>query len=188
MAEWLQAAINDVGMLLAALVTFWVLLRKSRDQIQERIESAKREHIEHTQSAVTRVNGALEKMMRQLPYPAWIKLALPKSDGGWEFRMQYINPSYEARMGVPLLDYVGKTDFDVWPHEVASAYFANDMKAMSGPTAIRFREPVSQPLFGADGQPGEVGAVYEFEKVRIEQYDMVAIVGFMRDTEGLAHG
>lgn len=181
MADWVSTILHDVGVIVGSVVAFWLLLRKSRDQIGKKIDKAKQDHIEITQASITRVNGALEKMMRELPYPAWIKLALPRSDGKFEFRMQYVNPAYEKWFGVALLDYVGKTDFEVWPQATAEAYFQNDMKAMGGPTAIRFREPVSQPLFGQAESHGD--AMFEFEKVRIEQYDMIAVIGFMRDVQ-----
>lgn len=78
---------------------------------------------------VLRVNEPgeiLKRYMHDLPHPAWVKLVEGSKDDP-QFVMWHINPAYERAFGVRLLRYVGKTDFEVWPHESARRFYANDM-------------------------------------------------------------
>lgn len=61
-----------------------------------------------------------------LPFPAWIKKQ--RKDGA--FVMVMINAAYEHKYSVRKARYEGRTDFDVWPHDVAQQYQNNDILVM----------------------------------------------------------
>lgn len=73
------------------------------------------------------------------PYPEWIK-----STNG---TMLFINKSYEDVFLIPegkkISDYLGKTDFDVWPENIAKIYSDNDNEVILTKSVIEFGETVS---------------------------------------------
>jgi len=70
---------------------------------------------------------------------AWIK--------DEEGRYVYLNKVYEQRFNVRMQDWLGKTDFDVWPQSVAEQLRANDLKVMQTGQGLEIDETV----FEADG-------------------------------------
>jgi PAS domain S-box-containing protein len=60
--------------------------------------------------------------MNNSPAIAWMKDA--------QSRYVYINKTYEKEFGVRSEDRLGKTDFDVWPREVAEEFRKSDLAAM----------------------------------------------------------
>ena len=46
-------------------------------------------------------------------------------------RHTYLNRAYEKRFGVRLEDWRGKTDFELWPPEIASTFRKNDLAVLS---------------------------------------------------------
>jgi PAS domain S-box-containing protein len=73
---------------------------------------------------------------------AWIK-------GGPDYRYAYINPTYQTRFALPGTEYVGKTDFDLFPEPVAAELRANDAAVRETGTARQVTETVPTP----DGVP-----------------------------------
>jgi two-component system sensor histidine kinase UhpB len=67
-------------------------------------------------------------------------LAWAKDEQG---RYVYLNAAYERQMQVRLADWLGRTDFDVWPHEVAEVFWANDQKVLANGTPIHVVESAS---------------------------------------------
>jgi PAS domain S-box-containing protein len=60
-------------------------------------------------------------------------LAWAKDEYG---RYVYLNRAYEERFGVRLQDWLGRTDFDVWPEEAACLYRDNDEKALQAAAPV----------------------------------------------------
>lgn len=60
------------------------------------------------------------------PFPTWLK----DTNGV----MLDLNPAYEnlflKPMGLTKVDYIGKTDYHIWPEDVAAKYIQNDLRAM----------------------------------------------------------
>jgi len=80
-------------------------------------------------SELRKVEGALREseerfsaFMDNSPGIAWIK-----DEQG---RYLYLNKAHEARFGVKLEDCRGKTDFDLWPPEVARVFRDNDLAVL----------------------------------------------------------
>src|SRR4051812_22668060 len=46
-----------------------------------------------------------------------------------EGRYVYVNRPYKRTFAVALEDWLGRTDFEVWPEEVARQFRANDLRA-----------------------------------------------------------
>ena len=60
-----------------------------------------------------------------------------------EGRYVYISPNYERRFGVRLDDWRGKTDFELWPREVAEQFRGNDQAVLKQNTVIELVEEAS---------------------------------------------
>lgn len=71
---------------------------------------------------------ALFNYIGALGKPAWLKVYRPESD---QFTMLYINGAYEREYARTASFYIGKTDFDVWPQDIAQRFYDNDMRTLS---------------------------------------------------------
>lgn len=71
--------------------------------------------------------------------PAWVKVYDDDRD---EFIMLYINRAYENFYDVTRERYVGATDAEVWPAEIAAVYAENDLRVLLSRDRKRVREPV----------------------------------------------
>jgi PAS domain-containing protein len=58
------------------------------------------------------------------------------------FRMAYINSHYEQLFGVTKHRYIGITDFDVYPYELAERYHIHDLNVLDTKAWEIFSEPV----------------------------------------------
>lgn len=67
----------------------------------------------------------MEAANNDLPFPMWLK--------DMSGKMMYVNPEYERAflepMGKTAKDYIGKTDYDIWPQDVAANYMSHDRAA-----------------------------------------------------------
>lgn len=126
----------------------------------------------------TKINGWLEALIMSAPFPMWVKIPYDKPEGGVGFKMLYVNQQYTEWFGVPNSRYAGRTDFEVWPKDVAIAYEKHDAMVYTTRRDQRFLEPISTSLHGVPGEHD--GQVMEFEKRVVTKDDMVAIVGSMR--------
>lgn len=88
-----------------------------------------------------------------------------------EGRYQLLNNRYEELFNVDHKVLIGKTDFEVFPREIAAAFRENDLQVLEVGKPIEFEEQVPQedgehtyisikfPLFNAEGQPYAVCGV-----------------------------
>lgn len=75
--------------------------------------------------------------MNNSPAIAWAKDA----DG----RLVYLNPAYERQLGVRLEDWRGKTDFELWPPEIARVFRDNDLAVLHHKRAVEVIEESRDP-------------------------------------------
>ena len=75
--------------------------------------------------------------MDNSPAIAWIK----DEDG----RHIYLSGAYERRFGVRLEDWLGKTDAELWPPEVAAAFRRNDAEVLASGRTLQFEEDAVEP-------------------------------------------
>lgn len=68
-----------------------------------------------------------QNVLNTLPFPAWIK----RMDADGQFRMVMINEQFTSQYGITPSEYVGRTDFQVHPKELATKYFEADRKVLS---------------------------------------------------------
>jgi PAS domain-containing protein len=78
----------------------------------------------------------------ELPIPMWVK----DTDG----TILTINRAYEKQFLEPLgktaSDYIGKTDFDIWPEEYAKKFQDNDVKALRGVVYLNEIIPINNKV------------------------------------------
>lgn len=75
--------------------------------------------------------------MDNSPTTAWIK-----DDQG---RYVYLSRTHERRFGVQLADWQGKTDFELWPPEVARQLWQNDQAVLAAGHLMEFTEETPPP-------------------------------------------
>lgn len=148
MSDATQIAIEVLGLLsvvvvnVAAVIICWIKLRDQSKKQAERITSEVR-------AGFVGINGLLRRYIEAMPFPAWIKLEHRKDDGRVELRMQFVNSQYTSLFGVATMSYEGRTDFEVWPNEVATDFYAHDLQVLGSGKAVRTTEKMSLP----DGTP-----------------------------------
>lgn len=83
------------------------------------------------------IQRALEKseklfaaFMDNSPFIAWVK----DSQG----RHEYVSRASEQELGIPVEDWIGKTDFDFWPAEVAQSHRESDSMVLNSGKTITF--------------------------------------------------
>lgn len=80
----------------------------------------------------------LQSYLDTFPEPAWIKeVHTNPQTGEVEFRMLVINRAYENEYGVSRFNYIGKTDFEIWPQAVAERFYSSDMIAYNTKRATK---------------------------------------------------
>jgi len=86
-------------------------------------------------------------------------------------RLLRVNRQYEALFGVKREQIVDKTDYDLFPKDIADRWRANDEKVLETGTSMEFEEVVPQsdglhtyisikfPIYGSSGIPYAVGGI-----------------------------
>lgn len=104
----------------------------------------------------------LESAHQDLPIPMWLK----DMDGV----MLAVNASYEETFLIPnnktIEDYIGKTDFDVWPKEVAESFRNHDKLVMRTKKVFNGEEDV---LIG--------GEMIQYSIIKYPRYAGRVIIG-----------
>lgn len=60
-------------------------------------------------------------------------------------RLVYLNKTYEDRFGIKLEDRRGKTDFELWPPEVAAEFVKNDQAVLTTGRTVEITEQTPNP-------------------------------------------
>lgn len=93
--------------------------------------------------------------MDHSPAIAWIKDA--------QNRYVYFSKTFEQRFGARLEDWRGKTDFEVWPEDVALAFHASDQAALAA----------NHPLEISETTPNADGGVSHWQVIKIPFLDRI---------------
>jgi PAS domain S-box-containing protein len=109
-----------------------------------------------------------EKRLQDMADNVAALMYIKRTDG----RYIFINRHYEQMMGLQREEVQGKTDFDLWPPEIATAYKAADRAVLQAGAPMEFEEPIPSeegiwgmwlslkfPLFDEDGTPYGVGGI-----------------------------
>ena len=71
-----------------------------------------------------------EAFMDNSPFIAWVKNSAGEH--------QYLSQPYALQIGVPIEDWQGKTDYDLWPKEIAKSHIEMDKVALESGNTIVF--------------------------------------------------
>ncbi|MEN6464639.1 MAG: PAS domain S-box protein [Syntrophaceae bacterium] len=107
------------------------LLRDVSSRVFLRLERARAEE------ALKESEERFRIFMENSPASAWIK-----DEQG---RYVYLSGTYEKSLGVRKEDRLGKTDFDLWPREVAEQFRKNDLAVLAADSAMEMTEEVVNP-------------------------------------------
>ncbi len=90
------------------------------------------------EEALQKSNRLQNAILNNIPDIAWLK--------DKEYKFIAVNKPFAEACGVSPEDLVGKTDFDIWPHELAERYRADDREVM----ATGIRKQVEEPMIDKD--------------------------------------
>ena len=169
-----SGAVEELIVLVVAIIGFVI-----RDWMAGKKINAKVDRVEAKVDFVSaRINGMFDTILDSMPYPAWIKAVGKSADGSIEFRMLHINDAYARMFKVSNDKYYNKTDFEIWPKDVAHSYYTHDLVALNSKKSIKFTEPISESLVHEKNELAN--RFYEFEKLLVTYKDRQFIIGFMR--------
>jgi diguanylate cyclase (GGDEF)-like protein/PAS domain S-box-containing protein len=109
----------------------------------------------------------LNALLNGIPDMAWLK--------DKESRFILVNEAFARSGGTAAGELIGKTDFAVWPRELAEKYRADDREVMINGAVKRFEEP----LAAADGTSIWLETIKT--PVLDEQSEVIGTVGIARD-------
>jgi len=104
------------------------LIREVSNRVFPRLERARAEE------ALKASEERFRMFMDNSPANAWIK-----DEQG---RYVYLSRTYEKSLGVRIEDQLGKTDFELWPREVAEQFHKNDLAVLASNQAMDMIEEV----------------------------------------------
>jgi PAS domain-containing protein len=125
------------------------------------VRSGNKQLGEGMRSEVRKANGAPVKFFESCPMPAWFKDA--------EYKMSMMNQAYAAVFGVTEQEYLGKTDYEVWPREIADLFRQHDEQVVARRVQIRVTEDV--PVSRAPDAP-----IYQWRVIKFPVIDQITNV------------
>ena len=88
------------------------------------------------------------ELIQTYPGFAWVKRYAPETRS---YYMILLSEMYVSKLlGPKVIEYIGKTDFDFWPQDIAAAFYTNDEAARTGEPAF-VKEAFKSPLTGVAG-------------------------------------
>ena len=127
-ASWESAAlVSAIGVAMGSILYGMNRILKTIRNQTEEVKS-------HTEREVIKANGVPTAFLDNLRFPAWYK---DKSG-----KMKYINAAYTQAFGVRPQQYVGRTDAEVWPPDVARNFTRNDAEVLTLGVELQFHEEV----------------------------------------------
>lgn len=76
------------------------------------------------------------QFIENFPYPVWVK--------GTDGKMKYVNQAYCDVLDVKRDEYLGKTDYDIWPVETAQQFRINDERVIATKTQFTTIEKIGK--------------------------------------------
>jgi len=128
-ASMLESAFNQINKQEVTMTNMRAELIKTQIRVID-LESKLRENVNRKE--------LLQGYINSLPFPAWIKKR--REDG--MFEMVMINEAYTAEYKKTPTQYIGKTDYEVHPHDLAVQYEINDLQVATSGGYIRTIEDV----------------------------------------------
>lgn len=120
-------------------------------------------------------DGPVEVVLDQIVEEAPAAIFIKDTAG----RYLYVNKQHEVVTGIPPDEVVGKTDLDLYPDALASAYRNDDLQTLQAMSPLRFEEPVI-----VEGRE-RLFSIVKFPVLRDEQ--VIGVCGISVDiTEDLA--
>lgn len=158
------------------------------EELARRVEALERENgvLKQLSTRLSSLQGHLLEILNNTPAPIYLK----DSEG----RYLLVNRRYEKLAHASLADVVGKTDFDIFPEQVALLFRAQDQEVMQTRSFLEFEETIALPagqftfitlkfpLFDANGKVQAVGGFCTdiSERKKIEEEKASLILGLQR--------
>ena len=141
-------------------------LRRMYIELEEKV-LARTAELAETNRALREVQRQQQALLDGIPDLAWLK--------DRESRFIAVNQPMAQACGLPREQMIGKTDFDVWPRELAERYRADDAEVMRSGQMKR----VEEPLLNSQGQLSYIETI----KIPIldEQGQVIGTAGIARD-------
>ncbi|SHO46485.1 hybrid sensor histidine kinase/response regulator [Desulfopila aestuarii] len=132
--------------------------------------------------ALAESEGFLNSVVENIPDMVFVK----RAD---DLRFVRMNRTAEEFLGLNKEDFVGKTAFEVFPHEMASVFADQDKETLNerklldiseerlpGPDGIRYLHTKKIPIMGENGEPAYLlGISRDITKERIERERRIAL-------------
>lgn len=123
-------------------------------------------YLKESESALKQMQYQQKAILDNIPSIAWLK--------DRESTLLAVNESYAEKCGVPVIEVIGKTDYDYFPFELATLYVTDDKKVMRS----KKRLVTEEPFIGIDGKKTYI------ETCKTPVFDDV---GDVIGTAGIAH-
>ena len=122
--------------------TFWAVINARLAYLQDNIPCIEGFVADATlrkqaEIALWETQERFRAFMDNSPVIAWAK-----DDQG---RYIYLNQTYENRFGVRLDDWFGKTDFELWPADIAEPFWKNDQQVLLSNGLVQIEEETYNP-------------------------------------------
>ena len=139
-----------IGLLSTITATMYVDRQKLEDRVYELEREIKLEvslkHkielenliLENRLSQTINTIDIIQAYIDSLPFPVWIK----KRIGPFQYEMVIINTAYTRVFNITKVQYQGRSDFDVWPTELAQKFTQLDESVFNSKKVECKEEPV----------------------------------------------
>jgi PAS domain S-box-containing protein len=124
------------GRRITTLTQAQALLQQAHADLERRVQERTAE-LEHAYAELRKSEERTRAFLDNSATVAWMKDA--------EGRYVYLSPNFEQRFGLKVSDGLGKTDFELWPKEVADAFRANDLAVLKDNRVIEAVEEAPNP-------------------------------------------
>lgn len=151
--ELLIAIGTGIGTILGTAIAQWQIQRYQSRKTDTNTQRAVQEIKRHTTNELSKSMGVPWAFIENLPLPAWCK----DVNG----TMRWINTEYEQEWGIKSSMYEGRTDFDMWPHDIAATFKRHDQLVIAQRQTLLLIETVPTRI-GDHSSPREKWRIWKF--------------------------